>query len=87
MDCSQVPPCFVRSLVAITAHKDDNCRRVCLETLRELAITNAAIVAQCDGVRVLFDAILDPSCQDLAESLVLTILFIFKNTTHRFKIH
>ena len=82
-DSTLIPPCFVRSLVAVASHKEDNCRRVCLEALRELAITNTAIVAHCDGIRVLFDAILDSACQDLAESLVLTVLFIMNDASTR----
>ena len=76
LDSTRVPVSCVRSLIASAAHKDDQCRRVCLETLRELTIVNVAIVARCDGIKTLMDAILDPTYQDLAPSLVLTIVFV-----------
>ena len=58
-----MPACIVRAVVAVANQKDDNCRRVCLETLRELAIANLPVVAQCDGIRTLIDSILEPTCQ------------------------
>lgn len=63
VDGSQMPTSLVRSIVAIAGHKDDNMRRVCLETLRELALVNIEIVAEANGVKVLVDSILEPSFQ------------------------
>lgn len=37
------PIAFARSLVAISNHKDDNLRRICLETLRELCVINPKV--------------------------------------------
>ncbi|RHY07534.1 hypothetical protein DYB25_005258 [Aphanomyces astaci] len=63
IDASQVPTSVVRSVVAIANHKEDNLRRVALETLRELAIANVSVVMQCNGIKTLVDCILDPTCQ------------------------
>jgi hypothetical protein len=63
IDSCYMPACVVRSIVAIANHKDDNMRRVSLETLRELAIANVAIVCQCNGLKTLMDSILDATCQ------------------------
>eukprot|EP00743_Colponemidia_sp_Colp-15_P007761 GILK01008403.1.p1 GENE.GILK01008403.1~~GILK01008403.1.p1 ORF type:complete len:1354 (+),score=260.34 GILK01008403.1:95-4156(+) len=79
----EVPRNFVQSLVAITEHAEDNFRRVCLETLRELTVRNTQLVALSGGIHVLVDAILDPSCQDVAESLLLTLLFILNEPSTR----
>jgi rapamycin-insensitive companion of mTOR len=55
------PLAFARSLVAIANYKDDNIRRVCLETLRELSIENPRIVCTVNGLPTLIEAILEPS--------------------------
>jgi rapamycin-insensitive companion of mTOR len=78
-----VPKNLVRSLVAICGHREDHFRRVCLETLRELAVTNTEVVAQCDGLSTLFDAVLDSSCAELAESIILTLLLVLNEPTLR----
>lgn len=83
IDAAQMPPSLVASIVAISGHKDDNLRRVCLETLRELALTNVAIVAECNGIKVLVDSILDSSFQDLADSLILTLLMLLNEPSTR----
>lgn len=83
IDAAQMPPSLVASIVAIAGHKDDNLRRVCLETLRELALTNVAIVAECNGIKVLVDSILDASFQDLADSLLLTLLLLLNEPATR----
>lgn len=58
-----MPMCFVRALIAIASSKEDKCKRICLETLRELLLVNTKLVAHCDGIRTLMDAIVEPSCQ------------------------
>jgi rapamycin-insensitive companion of mTOR len=78
-----VPKSCVRSLVAICGNREDHFRRVCLETLRELAVTNTKVVAQCDGLSTLFDAVLDNSCAELAESIILTLLLVLNEPTLR----
>ena len=65
IDALQMPVSLVTSLVAVAGHKDDNMRRLCLETLRELALCNLRIIAETNGVKVLVDAILEPTFQVL----------------------
>jgi rapamycin-insensitive companion of mTOR len=69
--------------VAISGSKEDTFRRVCLDTLREMAVLNIAAVAQCNGIKTLFDAVLDPACEDVAESLVLTLMFLLNEAPKR----
>lgn len=63
IDAARMPTSLVCSLVAIVTHKDDNLRRVCLETLRELALLNVEVVAEGNGTKTLVDSILEPSFQ------------------------
>ncbi|TMW68659.1 hypothetical protein Poli38472_006127 [Pythium oligandrum] len=83
IDASLMPQSLVASVVAIASHKDDNMRRVCLETLRELALANVEVVAAACGTKVLVDAILEPSFQDLSDSLILTLLMILNEPSTR----
>ncbi|OQS07508.1 hypothetical protein THRCLA_00484 [Thraustotheca clavata] len=87
IDGTQVPTCICRSIIAIANHKEDNLRRVALETLRELAIANVKVVIQCNGFKTLVDSILDPTCQDLADSLILTLLYLVNEPANRDYIH
>jgi hypothetical protein len=83
LDSSRMPRNVVRSLVAIAGHKDDSFRRVCLECLREMTVSNIEVVAECNGVRTLFDAALDPTVQDLSESIVLTMMYLLNEPEKR----
>ncbi|GMF41924.1 unnamed protein product [Phytophthora fragariaefolia] len=83
IDAAQMPTGLVASLTAIAGHKDDNMRRVCLETLRELALLNIEVVAEANGTKILVDAILEPSFQDLADSLLMTLLLILNEPSTR----
>ncbi|KAF1332164.1 Protein required for meiosis, partial [Globisporangium splendens] len=83
IDAAQMPPSLVASIVAIAGHKDDNLRRICLETLRELSLANVEVIAECNGIKVIVDSILDSSFQDLADSLILTLLMILNEPATR----
>ncbi|KDO20660.1 hypothetical protein SPRG_13413 [Saprolegnia parasitica CBS 223.65] len=87
IDGTQMPSCLCRSIVAIANHKEDNLRRVALESLRELAIVNVQVVIQCNGFKTLVDSILDPTCQDLADALLLTLLYLVNEPANRDYIH
>ncbi|CAM9692595.1 unnamed protein product, partial [Phaeothamnion confervicola] len=66
---------LVRSVVAVSAHKEDNFRRVCLDTLRELSLGAPAAVARANGFKTLLAAVLDPSAgPDLLEPLVAAVV-------------
>jgi rapamycin-insensitive companion of mTOR len=83
VDCARIPRIITRAIVAISGSKEDTFRRVCLDTLREMAVLNIAAVAQCNGIKTLFDAVLDPACEDVAESLVLTLMFLLNDAPKR----
>ncbi|KAL0587029.1 hypothetical protein ABG067_003369 [Albugo candida] len=83
IDAMQMPASLVTSLVAVASHKDDNMRRLCLETIRELALCNLQIIAETNGVKVLIDAILEPTFQDLADSLLMTLVMLLNEPATR----
>ena len=66
--CKVAPLCVPRSIVfsidAVARDKSDPFRIVCIEALRELAVTNPRLVSECFGMSTLFDAVLDPSLVD-----------------------
>ncbi len=46
-------------------------------------LKNAQLVASCNGITVLLRAILDPSLTDIANSFVLTLLYILDHPSTR----
>eukprot|EP01132_Coremiostelium_polycephalum_P001142 gene1142-1449_t len=83
IDCSLMPHCIVKSLVAIAENQEDNFCRVCLETLCEISIRNPQISSHSNGIRTLFDAVLDPFYQGIQESLLISILYILNEEKTR----
>ena len=80
----RAPSTLVMSLVAVCGHKeDDQFRRLCLETLRELAASHTSLVARCNGFKPLVEAVMDGGVQDLAEPIVLTLLHVVNDPSTR----
>jgi Rapamycin-insensitive companion of mTOR, N-term len=77
------PVAFARSLVAISNHRDDNLRRVCIETLRELSVENTRVVAVVNGLTTLLDIVLEPTSQDMAEPILVSLLFLLNDPKSR----
>jgi rapamycin-insensitive companion of mTOR len=77
------PIAFARSLVAVASNKDDNIRRVCLETVRELIIVNTNVVVQANGLTALLDAVIEPNTQDMAQSILLSVLYLLNDPKAR----
>lgn len=77
------PVAFARSLVAIANCKEDNFRRLCLDSLRELALLNPAVVGTVGGFTTMIDAVLDPISVDNAEKILHTILFLLNDPVSR----
>ncbi|CAM9962272.1 unnamed protein product [Ascophyllum nodosum] len=83
VDSSKLPREVVRTVVAVSGHKEDNFRRVCLETLCDLAVADPRMVAHANGFRVLLSAATDPANQDLADPLVTTLMSIVEDPNTR----
>ena len=77
------PSAFARSLVAIASHKDEHLRRVCMETLRELMVANPKLIAAVNGLSVLLEAVLEPSYQDIAEPILLSLMYLLNDPKSR----
>lgn len=77
------PVGFGRSLVAVANAKDDSLRKVCIDSIRELALSNPNLVAIVHGFPTLLDAVLDPINQDSAESTIYTILYLLNDPQTR----
>ena len=78
------PLAFARSLVAIASYKEESSiYRVCLDILRKLCVVNPKVVAQAQGIRVMFEAVLDPDCKDLAESIMVSLLHVLNKPKSR----
>jgi len=73
------PIAFARSLVAIANHKEDVFRKISIEALRSLSMVNPALVASVDGFIPLLDAIIEPINPSMADSILLTILYLLND--------
>jgi hypothetical protein len=78
------PISFGRSLVAIANYKEDNFRKICLEGLRELSIANPRIVAAVNGFSALLEAVIEPLTVDMADNILLTLLFLLNDPQTRY---
>ena len=78
------PISFARSLVAVANSKEDNFRKICVETLRELSLVNPKLVATVNGYSCLLEAVMEPINQELADSILLTILYLLNDPNIRF---
>ncbi len=73
------PLAFGRSLVAVTNFKEDNFRKLCLEALRELSLANPKVVAAVNGYSSLLEGVLEPITQEMADSILLTVLYLLND--------
>lgn len=76
IDPSLMTRTILQALVSVAETPKDDFRRLCLDCIRELVIVNPALVASCNGIRLIVSAILDSECQDIASSLTLTLLYL-----------
>ncbi|GAB5362804.1 hypothetical protein AAMO2058_000830100 [Amorphochlora amoebiformis] len=79
----KIPRSLVQSMVLIMSKKDDDLRRVCLDRIRGLAFQNPGVVASTNGIHAMVEAILDPSCGDIAGQLTMTLLYLLDQESTR----
>lgn len=77
------PTSFGRSLVAIANSKEDSFRKVCIDSLRELALLNPSLVATVHGFPSLLDAVVDPINQESAEHILYTLVYLLNDPLTR----
>ncbi|RYG68985.1 hypothetical protein EON64_03885 [archaeon] len=87
VDPDNFPVAFGRSIISIANSKEDSFRKICVESLRELALANPALVASLYGFCTLVDAVLDPITQELADNITLTILYLLNDPNTRYDIY
>ena len=80
---AEFPVSFVRSLIAVASNVEDSFRRVTIEVLRELSLVNSQLVASCYGFKVLVEAVIDPTLQDVSEPILMTILQLVSDPKSR----
>jgi hypothetical protein len=83
VDAEHFPAAFGRSIIAIANSKDDPFRKICIESLRELAIANPSLLASLYGFATLIDAVLEPITQDLADNVTITLLYLLNDPNTR----
>eukprot|EP01031_Cornospumella_fuschlensis_P035570 gene35570-43134_t len=83
VDPDNFPVAFGRSIISIANSKEDTFRKICVESLRELALANPALVASLYGFSTLVDAILEPITQELADNITLSILYLLNDPNTR----
>ena len=77
------PVSFARSLVAVANSKEDSFRKICVETLRELSLANPKLIATVNGYSCLLEAVIDPITQELADNILLTVLYLLNDPNIR----
>jgi len=83
-DPQSVPKGFLRSLVSIATYSpDDQMKKPAIEILRKGAIACTEQCAWLGGIRVLIDSVFDPTCSDISESIVLTLLYLINDPKTR----
>eukprot|EP00826_Nyctotherus_ovalis_P047255 TRINITY_DN5415_c0_g1_i2.p1 TRINITY_DN5415_c0_g1~~TRINITY_DN5415_c0_g1_i2.p1 ORF type:complete len:233 (-),score=54.43 TRINITY_DN5415_c0_g1_i2:25-723(-) len=79
-DPQSLPKGFLRSLVAIATYSpDDQIKKSAIEIIRKGAIACTEQCAWSGGIGVLIDSVIDPSCAEISESIVLTLLYLIND--------
>jgi hypothetical protein len=74
---------LTKSLIAVASQREDRLRALAVELLRNVLLSNPQLVAECDGTKLLFDAVVDPSLAFLAEPLMLSLLSVLNRSESR----
>ena len=86
VDSSSFPKLLANSLVSLAECNDEQIKKASIETIRKLALRNAELASDCEGIRVLFKAVLDPNNEDSCESITYSLLLLLNNTKTRTKL-
>jgi hypothetical protein len=78
-----LPRTLVVSMVALADHPEDDFRRVCLEAIRRLALVHPRTVAECGGIKLMVNSILDPDLTDISQILTFTLLALLDQPATR----
>jgi rapamycin-insensitive companion of mTOR len=94
-DAESIPTLLVKGLVSIAENPEDPYSATSTEILRDLrmsmikwffnkiVIRNPAAVSTASGTKVLLMAVIDPKYKDIAESIIMTFLFLLDDPNTR----
>ena len=83
-DPNSVPRIFFQSLVAIATHTpEDQIKKPVIEILRKGSIFCTNLCSWSGGLNVLIESIIDPSCAEISETVVLTLLYLINEPKTR----
>ena len=84
VDPQSAPLSFFQSLVAIASYPaEDQIRKPAIEILRKGSISCTHLCAWTGGLNVLIDSIIDTSCAEFSETIVLTFLYLINDPKTR----
>jgi rapamycin-insensitive companion of mTOR len=88
VDPQSAPLSFFQSLVAIASYPtEDQIRKPAIEILRKGSISCTHLCAWAGGLNVLIDSIIDNSCAEFSETIVLTFLYLINDPKTRAYLH
>ncbi len=83
-----VPRAFFQSLVAIASHSpEDQLKKPVIEILRLGAVYCTELCAAAGGLNVLVESLIDPGCPEIAESIVMTLIYLINEPKTRACLH
>eukprot|EP01094_Clydonella_sp_ATCC50884_P020972 TRINITY_DN4492_c0_g1_i1.p1 TRINITY_DN4492_c0_g1~~TRINITY_DN4492_c0_g1_i1.p1 ORF type:complete len:1201 (+),score=424.78 TRINITY_DN4492_c0_g1_i1:147-3605(+) len=84
-DADSIHRSVAQSIIAIAEHREDPYSRVALELLLSLAVRNPKVVAECNGMKTIFNAVIDlvPFNEGVQEALLAGILYLLGDLNTR----
>jgi len=67
----------------LSESSEDLIKKAVIENLRKLAISNPELAAWSGSIRILIEAIIDPSTREMSESLTYTLLYLINDPASR----
>jgi rapamycin-insensitive companion of mTOR len=86
VDAASFPKLLANSLVALAEGGEEQIKKAAIETLRKLTVRNPEVAADCGGMKILFEAIIDPNFEDSFESITYSLLLLLNNPKSRAKL-
>jgi len=84
VDAMSFPKLLANSVVALSEqNSNEQIRKASVETLRKLAVRNPELAANCGGMKILFEAIINPNFEDSFESITYSLLLLLNNPKTR----
>ncbi|PRP75703.1 cytosolic regulator of adenylyl cyclase, partial [Planoprotostelium fungivorum] len=82
--CETIPNNIVHSLVSLGEAAEDPLQRISVEVVCEITMRNPKVSANCGGIKLLLNAILDPNNVGIQESLVQGLAYLLNGSNRKF---